>query len=67
MDQAIARIHRMTQSKQTFIHTVIIKDTIEEGLMDNILKKKSELFRTVVDDDDDEDVGNEDEGVAMMN
>ncbi|KAI7891036.1 SNF2 family N-terminal domain-containing protein [Mucor mucedo] len=40
MDQAIARIHRMTQIKETFIHTVVIKDTIEESLMDNILNKK---------------------------
>ncbi|KAG0172401.1 hypothetical protein DFQ30_010537 [Apophysomyces sp. BC1015] len=47
MDQAISRIHRMTQSKQTYIHTVVIKDTVEEGLMDN-----SELFKTVVDRDD---------------
>lgn len=40
MDQAIARIHRMTQLKETYIHTVVIKDTIEESLMDNILNKK---------------------------
>jgi SNF2 family DNA or RNA helicase len=40
MDQAIARIHRMTQFKQVYIHTVVIKDTIEEGLMDNVLMKK---------------------------
>ncbi|KAF7730800.1 hypothetical protein EC973_001318 [Apophysomyces ossiformis] len=43
-DQAISRIHRMTQLKQTYIHTVVIKDTVEEGLMDN-----SDLFKTVVD------------------
>ncbi|KAJ8656631.1 hypothetical protein O0I10_007708 [Lichtheimia ornata] len=52
MDQAISRIHRMTQNKQTFIHTVVIKDTVEEGLMDNVLRKKSELFRSVVEDED---------------
>lgn len=40
IDQAISRIHRMTQNKQTFIHTVVIKDTVEEGLMDNVLRKK---------------------------
>lgn len=40
MDQAVARIHRMNQLKETFIHTVVIKDTIEESLMDNILDKK---------------------------
>ncbi|KAL1935309.1 hypothetical protein VTP01DRAFT_4449 [Rhizomucor pusillus] len=53
MDQAIARIHRMTQLKQTFIHTVVIKDTIEEGLLDNVLAKKSALFKTVVEEEDD--------------
>ncbi|KAI9249143.1 SNF2 family N-terminal domain-containing protein [Phascolomyces articulosus] len=52
MDQAIARIHRMTQNKQTFIHTVVIKDTVEEGLMDNVLKKKSELFKTIVENNE---------------
>ncbi|CDS12831.1 hypothetical protein LRAMOSA05015 [Lichtheimia ramosa] len=52
MDQAISRIHRMTQNKQTFIHTVVIKDTVEEGLMDNVLRKKSELFRSVVADNE---------------
>lgn len=40
VEQAISRIHRMTQSKQTFIHMVMIQDTVEEGLMDNVLKKK---------------------------
>ncbi|KAF1802733.1 SNF2 family N-terminal domain-containing protein [Mucor lusitanicus] len=40
MDQAVARIHRMNQLKETYIHTVVIKDTIEESLMDNILDKK---------------------------
>ena len=40
MNQAIARIDRMTQIKDTFVHTVVIKDTIEESLMDNILDKK---------------------------
>ncbi|KAI8333257.1 P-loop containing nucleoside triphosphate hydrolase protein [Choanephora cucurbitarum] len=40
MDQAISRIHRMTQQKETFIHTVVIQDTIEETLMDSILNKK---------------------------
>ncbi|KAI7903454.1 SNF2 family N-terminal domain-containing protein [Cokeromyces recurvatus] len=40
MDQAIARIHRMTQLKETYIHTVVIKDTIEDSLMDSILNKK---------------------------
>lgn len=40
MDQAVARIHRMNQLKETFIHTVVIKDTIEESLMDTILDKK---------------------------
>lgn len=40
MDQAVARIHRMTQAKQTYVHTVVIKDTIEESLMDTILGKK---------------------------
>lgn len=53
LDQAIARIHRMTQLKQTFIHTVVIKDTIEEGLLDNVLAKKSALFKTVVEEEDD--------------
>ncbi|GAA5817786.1 hypothetical protein MFLAVUS_011342 [Mucor flavus] len=48
MDQAIARIHRMTQIKETFIHTVVIKDSIEEGLMDNILDKKNALFQKIV-------------------
>ena len=43
IDQAIARIHRMTQNKQTFIHTVVIKDTVEEGLMDNVLKRKVKI------------------------
>ncbi|KAI8333865.1 SNF2 family N-terminal domain-containing protein [Chlamydoabsidia padenii] len=49
MEQAIARIHRMNQTKVTYIHTVIIKDTIEEGLLDDVLKKKNELFKSVVD------------------
>ncbi|ORZ00072.1 P-loop containing nucleoside triphosphate hydrolase protein [Absidia repens] len=49
MEQAIARIHRMNQTKDTYIYTVIIKDTIEEGLLDDVLKKKNELFATVVD------------------
>lgn len=40
MDQAVARIHRMNQLKETYIHTVVIKDTIEESLMDTILDKK---------------------------
>ncbi|KAI7867732.1 SNF2 family N-terminal domain-containing protein [Spinellus fusiger] len=48
-DQAVARIHRMTQLKQTFIHTVIIKDTVEMDLMDNVLTKKNELFQTIVE------------------
>lgn len=45
MDQAVARIHRMTQVKETYIHTVVIKDTIEESLMDNILDKKVDILR----------------------
>lgn len=45
IDQAISRIHRMTQNKQTFIHTVVIKDTVEEGLMDNVLRKKVRKHR----------------------
>ncbi|CAO3580522.1 unnamed protein product [Absidia cylindrospora] len=49
MEQAIARIHRMNQNKDTYIYTVIIKDTIEEGLLDDVLKKKNELFAAVVD------------------
>jgi SNF2 family DNA or RNA helicase len=43
MDQAVARIHRMNQLKETFIHTIVIKDTIEESLMDTILDKKVTL------------------------
>lgn len=34
----------MTQLKQTYIHTVVIKDTVEEGLMDNVLKKKASVL-----------------------
>ena len=34
----------MNQSKQTYIHTVIIKDTVEETLLDTVLKKKVRLF-----------------------
>ncbi|KAL7330030.1 hypothetical protein PS15p_205027 [Mucor circinelloides] len=49
MDQAVARIHRMNQLKETYIHTVVIKDTIEESLMDNILDKKNALFHKIVE------------------
>ncbi|KAI8972029.1 SNF2 family N-terminal domain-containing protein [Mycotypha africana] len=49
MDQAVARIHRMNQLKETYIHTVVIKDTIEESLMDNILDKKNALFKKIVE------------------
>ncbi|KAI8980328.1 SNF2 family N-terminal domain-containing protein [Pilobolus umbonatus] len=59
MDQAVARIHRMTQHKQTYVYIVIIKNTIEEGLMDNILKKKNLLFDNVIDLEYD-DLENED-------
>ncbi|KAI9319999.1 SNF2 family N-terminal domain-containing protein [Dichotomocladium elegans] len=54
-DQAMSRIHRMTQNKQTFVHTVVIKDTLEEGLMDNVLKRKSALFKLVMADEDPEE------------
>ncbi|KAI9030695.1 SNF2 family N-terminal domain-containing protein [Phycomyces nitens] len=54
MDQVVSRIHRMTQTKQTYIYTVVIKDTIEENLMDGILEKKSKLFNAVVDCRDEE-------------
>ncbi|OAD77664.1 hypothetical protein PHYBLDRAFT_185587 [Phycomyces blakesleeanus NRRL 1555(-)] len=54
MDQVISRIHRMTQTKQTYIYTVVIKDTIEENLMDGILEKKSKLFSAVVDSRDED-------------
>jgi SNF2 family DNA or RNA helicase len=40
MNQLTSRIHRMKQSKKAFIYTVIVKDTIEEALMDSILNKK---------------------------
>ncbi|KAI8073428.1 SNF2 family N-terminal domain-containing protein [Gilbertella persicaria] len=49
MDQAISRIHRMTQEKETFIYTVVIQDTIEESLMDTILNKKNALFQKIVE------------------
>ncbi|CAO3641568.1 unnamed protein product [Cunninghamella blakesleeana] len=49
MDQAISRIHRMKQKKETYIYTLIMKDTVEEGLLDNVLKRKNELFEKVVD------------------
>lgn len=48
MDQAVARIHRMTQIKETYIHTVVIKDTIEESLMDNILDKKVRIMTFLI-------------------
>lgn len=40
MDQAVARIHRMTQSKQTYIYTIVMKNTIEETILDDILTRK---------------------------
>ncbi|CEP08705.1 hypothetical protein [Parasitella parasitica] len=55
MDQAVARIHRMNQLKETYIHTVVIKDTIEESLMDNILDKKNALFQKIVEAERDSD------------
>ncbi|PHZ12799.1 uncharacterized protein RHIMIDRAFT_237713 [Rhizopus microsporus ATCC 52813] len=54
MDQAVARIHRMTQSKQTYIYTIVMKNTIEETILDDILTKKNKLFQMVVETDQDE-------------
>jgi hypothetical protein len=38
----------MTQIKETYIHTVVIKDTIEESLMDNILDKKVRIMTFLI-------------------
>ncbi|RCH99010.1 hypothetical protein CU097_007190 [Rhizopus azygosporus] len=54
MDQAVARIHRMTQSKQTYIYTIVMKNTIEETILDDILTRKNKLFQMVVETDQDE-------------
>lgn len=40
IDQLTSRIHRMTQYKKSHIYTVVIKDTIEETLMDRILAER---------------------------
>jgi len=46
---AIARAHRMGQSKTVTVHRLMVRQTIEERIVD-LLREKAELFRTYADD-----------------
>jgi len=46
---AIARAHRMGQSKTVTVHRLMVRQTIEERIVD-MLREKAELFRTYADD-----------------
>ncbi|KAL4497326.1 hypothetical protein ABPG72_011261 [Tetrahymena utriculariae] len=45
-DQAINRIHRLGQQKQTYIYKMICKDTIEERILE-INEEKRDIFQTI--------------------
>lgn len=49
MEQATARAHRIGQEKSVFVTTLVTEDTIEERIQ-QILDRKRELFKTMVDD-----------------
>jgi SNF2 family DNA or RNA helicase len=46
---AIARAHRMGQSKTVTVHRLMVRGTIEEHIVE-LLRKKTEIFRTYADD-----------------
>ncbi|MFM8417826.1 MAG: helicase-related protein, partial [Actinomycetota bacterium] len=46
---AIARAHRMGQSKTVTVHRLMVRQTIEERIVD-LLREKAELFRTYAAD-----------------
>jgi SNF2 family DNA or RNA helicase len=46
---AIARAHRMGQSKTVTVHRLMVRGTIEERIVE-LLRKKTEIFRTYADD-----------------
>jgi SNF2 family DNA or RNA helicase len=46
---AIARAHRMGQSKTVTVHRMMVRQTIEERIVE-LLREKAELFRTYADD-----------------
>lgn len=43
MSQAVGRINRINQLKETFVYTLVVKDTLEETIIDIILKRKVRL------------------------
>ena len=47
--QAEDRTHRIGQKKRVFVTSLFTRDTIEERIQD-LLKRKRELFKTVIDD-----------------
>jgi SNF2 family DNA or RNA helicase len=46
---AIARAHRMGQSKTVTVHRLMVRGTIEERIVE-LLRQKTEIFRTYADD-----------------
>lgn len=48
-DQAVARARRIKQKKTVFVTSLLAVDTIEERIQD-LLKRKRELFNEVIDD-----------------
>lgn len=47
-NQAIARSYRMGQTRNVIVHRLLMKDTVDERLME-VLKQKSELFDAFAD------------------